>query len=210
MDGLATTRELRKRVKSNVPVVITSAYDWSDIELAARTAGANAFLGKPVFKTKLMHIIREFLQDEPGNNKEHLRLHRTTFDQSTYKGRRALIAEDNFLNAEIAGKILSKVGFHTDIAENGKIAVEMIEACEDNYYDVIFMDLQMPVMNGYEATRAIRAMKRDYAKTVPILALSANAFADDVQMAKEAGMNEHIAKPIDFKQIDKALKTWLK
>ncbi len=126
-----------------------------------------------------------------------------------YTGKRALLVEDNELNAEIACEILQMIGMQVDIASNGQEAVEMFSDASENRYDIIFMDVQMPVMNGYDATKAIRAMSGTYAAKVPIIAMTANAFSEDVAAAKASGMNEHIAKPLDLKQLQKALARWL-
>ncbi len=136
----------------------------------------------------------------------------TTFEDivsSAFSGKRVLLVEDNELNAEIAGELLGMTGIEVEYALNGREAVEKIENCGDGYYDLVFMDVQMPVMNGYDATRAIRSMDRPYAKEVPIIAMTANAFAEDVRIAKEAGMNEHLAKPIDVGQLMNLLQMWL-
>ena len=121
-----------------------------------------------------------------------------------------MVAEDNDLNAEIAEEILEMTGIEVERACDGAEAVDMVSAREDGYYDLIFMDIQMPHMNGYDATRAIRAMDRNYCKQVPIVAMTANAFAEDVQAAKTIGMNEHIAKPLDLNALAATLQRWLK
>ncbi|MCM1132315.1 MAG: response regulator [Ruminococcus flavefaciens] len=206
MDGVETVREIRKRVAKEVPIIIVSAYDWTDIELEARAAGANAFISKPLFKSRMVHLFNELIgdEDEPQAVSEL-----DAFAEENFTSRRALLVEDNELNAEIAGEILDMAGLEVEFATDGKQAVDIISSVEDGYFDVIFMDIQMPVMNGYEAARAIRALSGDYPKSVPIIAMTANAFAEDVTMAKNAGMNEHIAKPLDFAQLLKALKKWL-
>ncbi len=206
MDGIETTKEIRKKVGKHVPIIIISAYDWSDIELEARAAGANAFISKPLFKSRMVHLFNELVCGETkGNSGSEL----DVFSNEDFSGKRALLVEDNELNAEIAGEILDMAGLTVDFAKDGKQAVDIITSVRDGYYDIIFMDIQMPVMNGYEAAHAIRALSGDYAKSVPIIAMTANAFAEDVTMAKNAGMNEHIAKPLDFGQLLKALKKWL-
>ena len=124
-------------------------------------------------------------------------------------GHRILLVEDNDLNAEIAEEILKITGVEVERAADGAEAVDMMTVCEDGYYDIIFMDIQMPRTNGYDATRAIRAMSRNYCKQVSIVAMTANAFAEDVQAAKTVGMNEHIAKPLDMNMLAKTLRRWL-
>ncbi len=206
MDGIATAREIRRCVGDKIPVIIISAYDWSDIEIEARTIGVNAFISKPLFKSRMMHLFHTLLGHEPDTIKT------SAFDEfakRSFEGKRALLVEDNDLNAEIAGEILGMAGIVVEYAKDGKEAVDIMEKADDNYYDVIFMDIQMPVMNGYEATRAIRSLSSDYAKCVPILAMTANAFAEDVTMAKNSGMNGYIAKPLDFDQLLNELNRWL-
>ena len=125
-------------------------------------------------------------------------------------GKRALLVEDNELNAEVAMEILKVTGLEVEHAEDGVEAADMVLSCEDGYYDIILMDIQMPRMNGYDATRAIRASSRSYCKQVPILAMTANAFAEDVQAAKTVGMNEHLSKPLELPALARALKRWLR
>ena len=126
-----------------------------------------------------------------------------------FTGRRVLLVEDNLLNAEIATEVLSATGLTIDLALDGIEAVDKMEEVSDGYYDLIFMDIQMPRMNGYDATRAIRAMSREYCRQIPIVAMTANAFAEDVQSAKTVGMNAHIAKPLDLNILAKTLSRWL-
>lgn len=206
MDGVETTREIRKKVGKDVPIIIISAFDWNDIELEARAAGANAFISKPLFKSRIVHLFNEILD---GGKNEKSASDLDALKNEDFSGKRALLVEDNPLNAEIAGEILEMAGLEIEYALNGKEAVDIMTNAEDGYFDVVFMDIQMPIMNGYEAARAIRALPRNYTKSVPILAMTANAFAEDVAAAKNAGMNEHIAKPIDFEQLTITLKKWL-
>lgn len=206
MNGVETTREIRRLVGKEVPIIIISAYDWSDIEQEARMAGVDAFISKPLFKSRMVHLFNDLL----GKNSDEKKL--SSLDSivsQDFTGKRALLVEDNEINTEIAGEILKMAGLEMEFAENGKQAVDMINAAEDGYYDIVFMDIQMPVMNGYDATRAIRSLPSSYVKRVPIIAMTANAFADDVAAAKEAGMNEHIAKPLDFDHLNKVLQKWL-
>lgn len=206
MDGIETTREIRRRVGKDVPIIIISAFDWSDIESEARAAGANAFISKPLFKSRVMHLFNE-LTDGEENEQSNPDLHEYTKDK--FQGKRVLLVEDNELNSEIAGEIFHMAGLEVEFAKDGKMAVDIMTTVESGYFDIIFMDIQMPVMNGYEASRAIRTLPGNYAKSVPIIAMTANAFAEDVAQAKNAGMNEHIAKPIDFDQLMKALQKWI-
>jgi len=207
MDGVETTRAIRQRVGDRVPIIILSAYDWSDIETEARDAGANAFISKPLFKSRLTYLFHELLENKKGKNTVSPL---ETLQQESFEGKRTLLVEDNELNSEIAGEILGMSGLSVEYAKNGKEAVDMVSAAEDGYYDIIFMDIQMPVMNGYEAASTIRTLPKSYAKNVPIIAMTANAFAEDAVAAKNAGMDEHIAKPIDTERLLKILIQWLK
>ena len=206
MDGIATTRAIRKAVGKDVPIIIISAYDWSDIEQEARTAGANAFISKPLFRSRLVKTFSSFVGSDDFEEQETPFVALETID---LKGSRVLLVEDNELNAEIATEILEMTGLTVEHAADGVEAVDKMVECEDGYYDVVFMDIQMPRMNGYDAARAIRAMDRYYCKQVPIVAMTANAFAEDVHAAKTAGMNEHIPKPLDLNTLAKILKKWI-
>ena len=206
MDGIATTRAIRKAVGNDVPIIIISAYDWSDIEQEARVAGANAFISKPLFRSRLARTFSALVGEEEREEQEEPLVELENMDLTAY---RALLVEDNELNAEIATEILGMTGIAVELAADGIEAVDRITECPDGYYDIIFMDIQMPRMNGYNATRAIRAMDRGYCKQVPIVAMTANAFAEDVQAAKTVGMNEHIAKPLNLNVLAKTLHRWL-
>lgn len=206
MDGVQVTKEIRRRIGPDVPIIIISAYDWSDIELEARAAGADAFISKPLFKSRLARVFHEMISGEDKSNTE------TDIDdlkKADFSGKRILLAEDNELNTEIAVELLEMTGLTVECAENGQIAADKFAASEQGYYDLIFMDIQMPIMNGNEAARAIRAMNRRDAKGIPIVAMTANAFNDDVQASVNAGMNEHISKPLDLKILVKTLNKWL-
>ncbi len=205
MDGLETIRQIRKIMGEDVPIIIISAYDYSEIEDEFIRAGADAFITKPLFKSKMLHVLQLFCS---SNSLE------TTSDYAEHQhidlcGKRVLLAEDNELNREIAAEILQMQGILVDTAENGMRAAEMYAASCLGGYDAILMDIQMPVMDGYEATARIRSMEREDAKTIPILALTANAFITDIGKAQNAGMNDHIAKPIDVEVLIKTLQKWL-
>lgn len=205
-DGISAAKEVRRIVGDGMPIILISSYDWSDIEREAGAAGVNAFLNKPILQSRMIHLFREFWDRSAqirGMSLDGLK-------RESFSGVRALLAEDNELNAEIAKEILGMLGLDVEYVRNGREALERFSISETGEYDIVFMDIQMPEMDGYEATRAIRALPGDYAKTVPILAMSANAFAEDVRSAKEAGMNEHIAKPLDFDRLQKVLNRWLK
>lgn len=207
MDGIMTTREIRRAVGPAVPIIVISAYDWSDIEQEARTAGVNAFISKPLFRSRLERMFNRILGETES---EELNAPLNALGEMNLSGYRALLVEDNELNAEIATEILKNTGLLVETAADGIEAVDRLTACEDWYYDIVFMDIQMPKMNGYDATRAIRSMNRNYCRQVPIVAMTANAFAEDVQAAKTVGMNEHIAKPFELKTLMKTLEKWLK
>lgn len=202
MNGLEAAKKMRKHLGDNVPILIISAYDWSDIEEEAREAGAQGFISKPLFKSNLFLGLKPYmigLEEEKPVKEEK---------QMQFSGKRILLAEDNDLNWEIAEAILSEVGFWLERAENGKICVEKFNQSEVNFYDIILMDIRMPVMNGYEATQNIRALEREDAG-LPIIAMTADAFSEDIQRSKECGMNEHIAKPLDVNQLMQVLDRYL-
>ncbi|MCM1179285.1 MAG: response regulator [Clostridium sp.] len=205
MDGMDTAHTIREKVGRDLPIIILTAYDWSDVEEEANGIGVNGFISKPLFKSRLIYLLNQMME----NGREQQQTETDFFATADLKGKRLLLAEDNELNREIAEEILSQTGVEMDSVENGKEAVEQFEKMGENYYDIILMDVQMPFMNGYEATAAIRKLPRRDAATIPIIAMTANAFAEDIQQSKMAGMNEHLMKPIDVKQLMKCLQTWL-
>ncbi len=203
MDGLHTAREMRKHLGENVPILIISAYDWSEIKDEATEAGIQGFISKPLFKSNLFLGLRRYMLDESAKEeKEESKIHNSFF------GKRILLAEDNDLNWEIAEDLLSEVGFELDRAENGKMCIEKFEQSAQGYYDVVLMDIRMPIMNGYDAAKGIRALARPDAK-LPIIAMTADAFSDDIQRCLDCGMNEHVAKPIDVNRLTQILKKYL-
>lgn len=205
--GVETVRQIREVVGKGVPIILFSAYDWTDIESEARAAGVSAFIGKPLFRTKLASLFDNLI-----NKQDEVDLEAPLHDLEDMKldGRRVLLAEDHEINAEIAMDFLEMTGVEVDWAHDGQEAVEMLAASPDGHYSLIFMDIQMPNMNGLEAARAIRALDRSYAKEIPIVAMTANAFAEDVINCKEAGMNEHMTKPIDVEVLARMLQTYVK
>lgn len=204
MDGIETTRKLRENLGNTLPVILISAYDFSEYLDKATTAGVNGFITKPLFLSRLISNLKRFLEvSEPEPQEEH------TETIPLYTGRRILLVEDNALNQEIAAELLRMMGVSVDIADNGKMALEQFQESPPGCYDLIFMDMQMPVMDGCASTKAIRALNREDAKTIPIIAMTANAFADDRQKTAESGMNEHLAKPINPRQLKKTLEKWL-
>ena len=205
MDGIETARKIRERVGKDVTIVILTSFEFSEIEEEARAAGVDAFIAKPLFRSRLTATLRQFTS---GKKEKNARSLLESFAKTDYTSKRVLLVEDNELNREIAAEILGMTGVAVDIAENGKIAVEKVVAAPEKWYDLIFMDIQMPIMNGYEATAAIRSLPGGRGK-VPIIAMTANAFAEDVQLAKNTGMNEHIAKPLELDKLNDVLKQWL-
>ncbi len=203
MDGLQTTREIKKRVGDDVPIFIISAYDWSDIEEEARSAGIHGFISKPLFKSNLYLSLSSCMLQKPEEPSEKQQKNKIDF-----KGRRILVAEDNDLNWEIAEELLSEAQLDLERAENGKICVEKFKASQPGYYAAIVMDIRMPVMTGYDAAVSIRALDREDAK-LPIIAMTADAFADDIQRCLDCGMNEHISKPIDVDRVLEILKKYI-
>ena len=204
MDGLQTMREIRKEVGDKIPILIISAYDWSDIEEEALKAGANGFISKPLFKSNLFLGLSSFMLKEDVEESQQ------NENAQTFTGKRILLAEDNDLNWEIAEDILSEAGFELERAENGQICVEKFQQSDISYFDVILMDIRMPVMSGYDAAKAIRAMKERADVNLPIIAMTADAFSEDIQHSLECGMNEHISKPIDVDRLIQILKKYLK
>lgn len=205
MDGLETLKAIRKKLGDDVPVIIISAYDYSDIEAEFLNAGADAFITKPLFKSKMLHVLQTFLSSG--------RLDTVTAQaEETHPGligKRVLLVEDNTLNREIATELLLMQQIIVETAENGQCALDMFKASDPGYYSAILMDIQMPVMNGYDAAKSIRHLARKDARSIPILALTANAFTSDIAKAYSAGMNDHIAKPIDVALLIETLKRYL-
>ncbi len=207
MDGLETTRVIKRMVGDELPIIIFSGYDWSDIEMEARDAGVEVFLSKPVFKSGLIRTFKSLKNDTSEESGTTSTLE--TLMQNDFSGHRVLLVEDNDLNREIAREVLEMAGLTVEEAENGQIAVDKFSATEVGYYSLILMDIQMPVMNGYDAAAAIRALDREDAGKIPVIAMTANAFVEDIQAAKTAGMNEHLAKPIDFQALNLVLNKYL-
>ena len=202
MDGIATTRAIRKAVGNDVPIIIISAYDWSDIEQEARAAGANAFISKPLFRSRLTKTFNTLVGDEKAQEPNIPFVDLKNMDLT---GRRALLVEDNELNAEIAIEILQEAGFMIELAEDGQICVDMLNRAPAGYYNLILMDIQMPHMNGYQAARTIRALKEPEKANIPILAMTANAFEEDKREAFRSGMNGHLAKPVNVRELMREL-----
>lgn len=200
LDGLETARRIRAHSGGAVPILLMSAYDRSDIEAQAHEVGIRGFLQKPVFRSTLYHGIRQFVMGE-----ERRPVQAPRYD---FAGRRILLAEDNDLNREIATTLLERTGALVDTAANGKACVACFADAPEGYYELILMDIQMPELDGMEATRVIRSLNRADA-SVPIVAMTADAFAEDVEAAKRAGMDGHIAKPIDIDQLYRLVARFL-
>ncbi|MDO5135701.1 MAG: response regulator [Eubacteriales bacterium] len=206
MDGLDTARAIREAMGVDVPIIVCSAYDWSDVEEEAREAGVSVFVSKPLFKSKLVNTFVTVGDQEPSREEgESL----AVLEKMDLGGKHLLLVEDLELNREIAKEIIEMTRIQVDTAENGEQAVARFQESDSFYYDLILMDVQMPIMNGYEATRAIRAMDRPDARSVPIIAMTADAFAEDVEKAMAAQMNEHLAKPLDIQKLADMLARWI-
>lgn len=205
MDGVQATSEIRKRVGNDIPIVILSAYDWTDIEQEARDIGVNAFVAKPLFRSRLVYVLRSLVDHSERSTSADVSL----LNEHKFSGKRILLVDDIELNREIATKLLAANDIQVECAFDGQMAVDTLMEKPANYYDLVFMDIQMPRMNGYDATKLIRASEREDLKTIPIVAMSADAFSSDVFKAKESGMNDHISKPIEIPKLMETLKTWL-
>lgn len=193
MNGVEVTRRIRKETGDDVPVIVLTAYDWSDIEEEARAAGVTAFCEKPLFLSELTSCLRCVVspQEESGGDSV----------KSVVRSGNILLAEDNELNQEIATAILTEAGFTVDVANNGQIAVDKLKKAKEGDYRLVLMDIQMPVMNGYEAAREIRKIENKEIASIPIIAMTANAFEEDKNEALQSGMNGHIAKPVDVEKL---------
>ena len=202
MNGVEVTRRIRKEMGDNVPVIVLTAYDWTDIEDEAKEAGVTAFCSKPLFLSELRSCLHSVVSSKEEKEKDYE-------GKKSFKAGRILLAEDNELNQEIAVAILTDAGFTVEIAGNGEMVVNMLEQSEPGYYQVVLMDVQMPVMDGYEASKKIRALKDQRLSSIPIFAMTANAFEEDRQEALKSGMDGHIAKPIDIGVLFETLSTVL-
>ena len=201
MNGIETARRIRQVVGDFAPIIIITAYDWADVEKEAYEAGVTAFVNKPLFMSDLKKTLVKCCDPQANKPAEE--------EKPDYSGKKILLVEDNEMNREIACEILEEYGFLLDTAEDGSIAVEKMEKAAPGQYDLILMDVQMPLMDGYEATRRIRHISDPAIANIPIIAMTANAFEEDRKMAFEAGMNEHIAKPVDIQQLIRTLSEML-
>lgn len=202
IDGVETARKIREHM-SDVSILLISAYDWSEIEQEARDAGVSGFIPKPLFKSTLFYGLRPFMDlSEEGDGVAEE-------EDMALKGRRVLVAEDNELNWEVAEELLGDLGLELEWAENGQICLEKFQQSPIGFYDAVLMDLRMPVMTGLEAAQAIRQQDRQDSD-IPIVAMTADAFAEDIQKCLDVGMNAHVAKPIDIQEVARHLKNFIK
>ena len=199
IDGLETIRRIRAEIDENIPILLISAYDWSDIEDKAKEAGANGFVSKPLFRSTLYDKINGLIGKESGSVEPE-------DDYSDLNGINILVAEDNDINWEIISAMLAMFGITTERAENGRVCVDMLSKAEEGSYELIFMDVQMPEMNGLDATRTIRKLENPWAASIPIVAMTADAFSENIMECLDAGMNGHIAKPVDIKLVIKEIR----
>jgi len=199
MDGVETVQRIREEVDARIPILLVSAYDWSEVEDAARAAGADGFITKPLFRSTLYDRINQLLGTE-------VRSVEPEDDYSDLAGMRILVAEDNEVNWEIISAMLGMFGIETERAVNGRVCVDMMRRATPGQYALIFMDVQMPEMNGLDATRQIRQLGDPWARSIPIVAMTADAFSENVTACLDAGMNGHIAKPVDLKLVIKEIR----
>ena len=204
--GVETAREIRRQLGHDVPIIILSAYDWSSIEQEAREAGVNAFIAKPLFKSRLIYVLKFLIEKREEEEKSDI----DELGEKDYSGKRVLLVEDGDLNLEIAETLLEFIGIAVETARDGQQAVDILLEKPENYFDLVLMDIQMPNKNGYEATKEIRASAREDLKVIPIVAMSADAFSDDIQRALSVGMNDHVAKPIELPKLSAAIEKWIK
>ena len=206
IDGLETAKQIRKRLgDEEIPILLISAYDWAEIEDEAKAAGICGFISKPLFKSTLFYGLRQFVNNGELSHTEQ----KTQPQKVNLEGTHVLLAEDNDLNWEIAEALLESVGITCDHAENGQICADMLKQSKPGTYKAVLMDIRMPVMNGYEATKEIRNCDHPD-KDLPIIAMTADAFADDIKKCIECGMNAHIAKPIDIDTVQNTLAKFIK
>lgn len=202
-DGLRAIKLIREAA-NNTPLILYSSCNTASITMDTREAGVDIVLEKPLFKSKLALSFYGLLQDPRGQA-----INLNTPQNKHYKGKRILLVDDNDLNRDVACEILLMMGLQTDVAINGQDAIDKFTGHKAGYYDLIFMDIQMPLVNGYEAAKKIRSLKKPDSATIPIVAMSANAFNEDIKKSLESGMNAHIAKPLDLKRLREVLKKWL-
>ncbi len=201
MDGVLVSKQIRRIMGTEMPIVLISAYDWGKFEGEAKKAGISGFISKPLFKSTLFYGLKKYMGVEEAQEE--------TDKDTDLSGRRVLAAEDNDLNWEILNELLSDIGIELDWAENGQICLDKFQSSPENHYDAILMDIRMPIMNGYESAEAIRALNRPDARTIPIIAMTADAFSEDIQKCLDSGMNAHTAKPINLDEVISLLKKYI-
>lgn len=202
VNGIEVARRIRRMVGEDVPILILTAYDWSDIEEEAKNAGVSGFVSKPLFFSDLRKIVSTYCcphEEVPVKQEPEV----------SFVGKSILLVEDNELNCEISREVLEDLGIKVHMAEDGSVALNMMKKAKPGDYDLILMDVQMPIMDGFEATRKIRALPDKRIAEIPIIAMTANAFAEDCQAALDAGMNEHVTKPVDFDKLKVTLAKFL-
>ncbi len=201
MDGLSVARKIREIIGDDMPIILISAYDWGELEPEAKEAGINGFIAKPLFKSTLFYGLKKYMgvDDQPDH----------TDNNTELAGKHILVAEDNDLNWEILKELLFDLGLELDWAENGQICLEKFQSSEEGFYDAVLMDVRMPVMGGYECTENIRALNRPDAQTIPIIAMTADAFSEDIRKCLDSGMNAHTAKPINLDELISLLKKYI-
>lgn len=204
MNGVEAVRRIRREIGNEAPIIILTAYDWSDIEDEAREAGVTAFCAKPLFLSELYNVLQEATEPQAEET-----VAVKISDLENFKGKRILLVEDVELNREIAETILDEAGIRVETATNGAEAVKIMSRTSPGYYDMILMDVMMPIMDGYEATRRIRKMTDPRIAGIPIIAMTANAFEEDRAAAFDAGMNEHLAKPFRIEALYDVMRKFL-
>jgi CheY-like chemotaxis protein len=193
-NGIETVRQIRKFIGDSTPIIILTAYDWADIEQEAKEAGVTAFCSKPLFMSELRDVLAKPFTSSVDDSDQSV----TPRD---FSGKRVLLVEDNEMNQMIAEMVLKDSGFEVEIASDGVEAIETMKAAPAGHFDIILMDIQMPRMDGYEATRQIRSLEDAEKANIPIVAVTANAFEEDANLALSVGMNGHLAKPYDIPKI---------
>ena len=202
-DGIQVITKLRRCFSTEIPIILLSEGENDELETEVEKSGINGFIAKPLFRSSLYYGLRQFVETQVSQ------LHQEEDKNVDLTGKHVLVAEDNELNWEIADAMLSEFGMELDWAENGQICVEKFEKSKIGWYDIILMDLRMPIMTGFEAASAIRKLEREDASSIPIIAISADAFADDVKKCLDCGMNDHTAKPFDLVKIINLLNQYL-
>ena len=204
VDGVQTCREIRAIVGKKTPIIIMSSYEWKMTADEMHKYGVSEFLPKPLFRSRLGELLYSYTDEgRTARNKSE------NGDSESFAGSRILLVEDNEINREIGVELIGMLGAEVECAENGRVALEMFRDSPAGKYDLIFMDIQMPEMDGFEATRAIRALSREDGKTIPIVAMSANAFVDDIRACKRAGMNAHVPKPVSIQSLAETMSRFL-